>query len=62
MKPNFYEQLNLTNNGFTVATGGPIDWEEDDESIEIRSVTVEQNDVVALSDASTTVRTGIDRN
>jgi Dyp-type peroxidase family len=61
MKPNFYEQLNLTNNGYTVATGGPIDWEEDDESIEIRSVTVEQNDVVALSDASTTVRKGIDR-
>jgi Dyp-type peroxidase family len=61
MKPNFYEQLNLNDNGYTVAAGGPIDWEEDDESIEIRSVTVEQDNVVAVSDESIMVHKGRDR-
>lgn len=58
MYPNFHEQLNLKDNGYTVEAGGPIDWEVDDESIEIKYVTVEQNDVVALSDRSTVVRKG----
>ena len=62
MFPNFHKQLNLKNNGYTVEAGGPVDWEDDDESIEIRYVTVEQNEVVALSEGSTTVRKGSDRN
>jgi Dyp-type peroxidase family len=61
MHPNFYEQLNLKDGGYTVEAGGPIDWEDGDESIKILNVTVEQNDVVALSDQLTTVRKGVDR-
>ena len=61
MKPNFYERLKLKGGGYTVEAGGPIGWEDGDESIEIRCVTIEQNDVVALSDRSITVRKGIDR-
>jgi Dyp-type peroxidase family len=61
MHPNFYEQLNLKDGGYAVEAGGPIDWEDGDEWIKILNVTVEQNDVVALSDQSTTVRKGVDR-
>jgi Dyp-type peroxidase family len=57
MLPNFYEQLDLSNQGRTLGAGGPCNWQQDDEWAEIHDVTVTQGTVVASSrDRSTTVR------
>jgi Dyp-type peroxidase family len=62
MKPQFDDQLNISNHGRTLAAGGPCIWEQDDEWAEIREVEVRQGSVVALSrDRSTTVRRASDR-
>src|SRR5262245_60462166 len=46
MSPNFFDQLNLQNSSRTVAAGGPCNWQNGDESAEIRDVRVEQGSVV----------------
>jgi Dyp-type peroxidase family len=57
MLPAFDDQLNMSNNGRTLAAGGPCNWQPDDEWAEIRDVTVTQDRVVASSGGrSTTVR------
>jgi len=59
MVPNFHDELNLRNSSRTVAAGGPCNWQDGDESAEIRDVRVEQGSVVGLSGAaSTTVHKG----
>ena len=42
MLPNFYDQLNMSNRGRTLAAGGPCNWQENDEWAEIRDVEVGQ--------------------
>jgi Dyp-type peroxidase family len=57
MKPQFDDQLNLSNHGRTLAAGGPCFWEPDDEWAEIVDVEVTQGSVVAEGRGrSTTVR------
>jgi Dyp-type peroxidase family len=57
MKPQFDDQLNMSNHGRALAAGGPCIWEQDDEWAEIREVEVRQGNVVASSrDRSTMVR------
>jgi hypothetical protein len=62
MDPNFFDQLNLSNDRHTVAAGGPCHWEAGDVWAEIKNVTIEQGSVVATSgNAATVVRKGRDR-
>jgi len=56
MHPAFHDQLNLKGNGQTAAAGGPCNWADDDESAEIKHVTVQQGGVVASGKGPTTVR------
>lgn len=42
MNPAFNPRLDLTSNGQTIVARGPCSWDEDDESAEIRDVTVYQ--------------------
>jgi hypothetical protein len=60
MRPNFYDQLNLRDNGRTVAAGGPCDWAVDDTWTEIRDVTIAQGNVVGSSHGSAMVRASTD--
>ena len=60
MRPNFHDQLNLRDNGRTVAAGGPCGLELDDEWAEIRDVTIAQGDVVGSSRGSAMVRASTD--
>jgi len=47
MNSAFHTQLQLTSNGQIVVAGGPCNWDENDESAEIRNVTIQQGGVVA---------------
>src|SRR6266498_1935905 len=60
MHPQFHEKLNLKDNGHTVEAAGPLTWEDDLESIEIKDVTVQQDDVVASRSDSKTYHKGTD--
>jgi Dyp-type peroxidase family len=61
MDPAFHDQLNLKSNGQTVVAGGPCNWDDDDESAEIRNVTVHQGGVVASNRGPTKVQKGRDK-
>jgi hypothetical protein len=56
MNSAFNAQLDLTSNGQTVVAGGPCNWDEQDESAEIRNVTVQQGGVVASNRGPMKVR------
>jgi Dyp-type peroxidase family len=57
MKPQFDDQLNMSNHGRTLAAGGPCLWEQGDEWADIVVLEVRQGNVVASSgDRRTTVR------
>jgi Dyp-type peroxidase family len=61
MNSAFNTQLDLTSNGQTVVARGPCDWDDDDESAEIRNVTIQQGRVVASNSGPSTVRKDTDQ-
>ena len=56
MDPKFDDELSLKSNRQAIAAGGPCNWDEDDESAEIRNVTIQQGGVVASNRGPITVR------
>jgi Dyp-type peroxidase family len=61
MNSAFNAQLDLTSNGQTIVAGGPCNWDEQDESAEIRNVTVQQGGVVASNRGPMKVRKDSDQ-
>jgi Dyp-type peroxidase family len=62
MNSAFHRSLDLTSNGQTVWARGPCHWDENDESAEIRNVTIYQGGVVASNKGPANVRKDSDQN
>jgi hypothetical protein len=62
MRPNFNDPLNLKNNSQTVQSGGPCNWDNDDDYAEIANVVVQQGGVTATSNGTVRVSKANDPN